>query len=305
MAGWSKESFNNLLVDQTYTLRRGGCARTSDKVWPALKALCGNETLGLALHGVNISSWSTGSTEDSITINKAGLYYATIIDDVNCPIRTEPIEVIIDPDSVKPTITYEGNKLLCNREDAILSLPFGLGYTWSSGETTQTIVATSTGDYYALVEGYCKIQQSDTIHIDFVVPAIPAVVDDTFSLGEQAILTAMGDSIVWYSDPDGTNSIGTGSTIVLDGLTDNDTVYAQNLGSIPGGDFQLGPATQSGNPKYNGTFINGGMEFEVLEPIVLKQFTVFTDSAGARIIEITDGQRFLFDKQVDLTQVLL
>ncbi|MGB3078554.1 MAG: FG-GAP-like repeat-containing protein [Saprospiraceae bacterium] len=296
-----RESFNNLLVDQTYTLRRGGCARTSDKVWPALKALCGNETLGLALHGVNISSWSTGSTEDSITINKAGLYYATIIDDVNCPIRTEPIEVIIDPDSVKPTITYEGNKLLCNREDAILSLPFGLGYTWSSGETTQTIVATSTGDYYALVEGYCKIQQSDTIHIDFVVPAIPAVVDDTFSLGEQAILTAMGDSIVWYSDPDGTNSIGTGSTIVLDGLTDNDTVYAQNLGSIPGGDFQLGPATQSGNPKYNGTFINGGMEFEVLEPIVLKQFTVFTDSAGARIIEITDGQGFFFDKQVDLT----
>ncbi|MEP6793585.1 MAG: T9SS type A sorting domain-containing protein, partial [Saprospiraceae bacterium] len=196
--------------------------------------------------------------------------------------------------------SYEGNKLLCHREEAILSLPFGLDYIWSSGEHSQSIIATATGDYYASVIGYCKIQQSDTVHIDFLVPTTPETVNDTFSLGEQAVLTATGDSIVWYSDPNGTNSIGTGSTIILDGLTDNDTVYAQNLGPIPGQDYQLGPATQNGNPKYNGTFINGGLEFEVLEPIFLKQFTVFTDSAGARIIEITNGSGFFFDKQVDL-----
>jgi hypothetical protein len=294
-----KESFNNLLVDQTWTLRRGGCARTSDKVWAGLKALCENENLELSVAGTNTVTWSNGSTNDSLIVTEAGLYFATYIDDVNCLVRTEPIEVITDPDSIKPLIAYEGNTLLCNHEEAILSLPSGINYSWSTGENTQTIVADTSGDYYAAVQGYCKSQQSDTIHLDFLVPTIPSTEDDTFSLGEQAILTAHGDSIVWYSDPEGTNIIGYGSTITLSDLTDNATAYAQNLGPIPGKDYQFGPTTQNGNPKYNGNFINGGLQFEVLEPIFLKQFTVFTDSAGTRIIEIS-GSGFFFDKQVDL-----
>ncbi|HZV71677.1 MAG TPA: FG-GAP-like repeat-containing protein [Saprospiraceae bacterium] len=296
----TRESFNSLTVDEKWTLRRGGCARTSISIWPTLKALCNNESFELTLPEFNISSWSTGSTNDTLTVTEDGLYFATILDDVNCLIRTEPIEIITDPDSIKPTISYEGNKLLCNSEEVVLSLPFGLGYLWSSGEQTQNIVVTSSGDYFASVQGYCKNQISDTLHFDFVVPATPETVGDTFSLGEQAVVTATGDSIVWYSDPDGTNVIGYGSTYLLDGLTDDSTVYAQNLGPIPGQEYQLGPVTQQGNTKYNGAFINGGLQFEVFEPVLLKEFSVYTDSIGPRIIEITNGSGFFFDKQVEL-----
>ncbi|MEO6131075.1 MAG: T9SS type A sorting domain-containing protein, partial [Saprospiraceae bacterium] len=296
----TRESFNNLLVDQKYTLHRGGCTRTSETIWPALKALCDDDSLNLSLDGVADLAWSTGESTDSITIHDPGLYYATYRDDVNCLVRTVPIEVIANPDSVKPVINYEGNTKLCHGDEVILSLPFGDNYAWSSGENTQSIAVHTSGSYFASIQGYCKAQQSDTVTLNFLVPSTPVTVGDTFSLGEQATLTATGDSIVWFSDPNGINSIGTGSTIVLSGLDDDSTVYAQNLDPIPGQDYQFGPVTQKGTPKYNGTFINGGLLFEVIEPILLKELTVFTDSAGARIIEITNGSGFFFDKQVDL-----
>ncbi|MEP6648007.1 MAG: ASPIC/UnbV domain-containing protein, partial [Saprospiraceae bacterium] len=296
----TRESFNNLMTDQIWTLYRGGCARTSDKVWQPLKAICGDDSLGLALHGTNNITWSTGSVNDSISVHDPGLYFATYMDDINCPVKTQPIEVITNPDSLKPTINYEGKNQFCHGDGVLLSLPIGSDYTWSTGEHAQSIVATSTGNYYASVQGYCKEQFSDTVALNFLVPPTPETVGDTFSIGEQATLIAAGDSIVWYSDSDGMNVIGRGSPIILDGLNDNLTVYAQNLDPIPGQDYQVGPPTQQGTPRYNGTFINGGLQFEVLEPILLNQLTVFTDSVGARIIEITNGAGFFFDKQVDL-----
>ncbi len=97
----------------------------------------------------------------------------------------------------------------------------------------------------------------------------------------------------------GTNVIGTGPVLVLNGLTETTTVFAQNLKPIEGQEFQLGPAQHQGN-KYNAAFVNGGLLFEVLEPILLEEFTVHTDSAGTRIIEISNGSNFYYEHQVDL-----
>jgi hypothetical protein len=296
----TKERFNDLSIDRTWTLHRGGCSRTSETVWPPLVALCGNDSLVLKLEDKNISSWSNGSTADSIVVRDEGLYFATYIDDNDCPINIVPVEIIKDPDSIKPVITYDGNFELCNGEVALLSLPLANGYHWSSGQNTQTIEVTETGDYYASVLGYCLAQQSDTLSIDFLVPPTPETVGDTFKLGEDATLTAQGDSIVWYYDNGGVSVIGTGPNLVLSGLNSNATVYAQNLQPILGQDFQLGPVEQQGATKYNGAFVNGGLQFDVLDPVVLNEVTVYTDSAGARIIEISDGAGFFFDKQVDI-----
>ena len=192
------------------------------------------------------------------------------------------------------------NEQLCNGEEALLSLPAAAGYQWSTGETTQTIQATSTGDYYASVQGYCKSQSSDTLHLEFFVPEYPLTTQDTILPGESAILTATGDSIVWYSDPGGINIIGTGNTIQLDNLTDTTTIYAQNLKPIEGQDFQAGPISHQGLTKYNAAFVNGGQLFEVMEPIILRQVTVFTDSVGTRSIDINNGINFFYEYQVDL-----
>jgi hypothetical protein len=123
---------------------------------------------------------------------------------------------------------------------------------------------------------------------------------DTFKPGETALLSAIGDSIVWYSDAAGTQFIGSGPVLLLDNLTDTTTVYAQNVIPIDGLDFQMGPVMHSGNTKYNATFVNGGLMFEVYKPIYLHQITLHTDSAGIRIIEIADGVDFFFAHEVEL-----
>ena len=295
----TRETYNNLSVDETWTLRRGGCYKLPQTKWPGFEVLCGNDSLILELTGLPVDKWSTGSTDESITIQESGLYYATYIDENNCLVRTVPVEVVQNPDSVKPEISYEGKTLLCHGDVAVLSLPQGISYHWSSGQTTQSIEATETGDYFASVQGFCLAQKSDTLSLEFHVPPVPVTEGDTFKLGEDAILHAVGDSIEWYYDADGVSKIGSGPVLTLIGLEANATVYARNLDPIDGLEYQVGPQEQQGSTKYNAAFVNGGLQFEVHEPIVLNEFTVYTDSVGPRIFEISNNG-FFFDKQVDL-----
>ena len=296
-----KESFNNLEADHSWSLIRGGCHVTDQELFPGLAILCNNDSLVLHAGAENADkTWSTGSTEDSIIVKDAGLYFVTISYIDECPLRTIPIEVINDPDTIRPTIYYEGNPQLCHGDMALLSLPTGDSYLWSTGDTTQTIEASETGEYYALLEGYCKVQQSDTIHLDFFTPDLPVTTQDTFLPGESAILTATGDSILWFADPYGDVQIGSGNVFQLDNLTDTTTIYAQNFEPIDGQDFRFAPVTQEGVAKYNAAFVNGGLLFEVYEPIILHQLTVYTDSIGPRIIEITNGTDFFFEHQQEI-----
>ena len=300
-ADGSREHFDQLETDRNWNLRRGGCYHQPLALLNPLHVLCNEESLIVRLDtDFDLLSWSNGSTEDSLVISQPGIYYAWLTDDQGCPVRTNGLEVTPDPDTIRPEIYYVGNTLLCNGEVAELSLPSGAGFQWSSGETTQTIEATETGDYYALVQGYCKQSISDTIHLEFLVPDFPITTQDTFLPGESAILTATGDSILWFADPNGLMQIGHGNILQLDDLEDTTTVYAQNLRPIEGQDFQVGPAAHQGLTKYNAAFINGGTLFEVMEPVILHQITVFTDSIGARIIDINNGIDFFYEYQVDL-----
>ena len=297
----TREHFEGLTVDQTWSLRKGGCKQIPLKVFDPLTVLCSNDSITLKNEtGMPLVTWSNGSVADSIVIKSPGLYFAVLQDDNGCPVYTQPMEVGQDPDTIKPIIFYEGASVLCGGDAAILALPAGQGYLWSTGETTQIIEVTSTGEYYALVDGYCIAQPSDTVQLDFVVPELPVTTQDTIKPGESAIVTATGDSIVWFMDPFGNFQIGTGNTLELDNLTDTTTVYAQNYQSIDGRDFDLGPAQHQGLTKYNAAFVNGGLLFDVLEDIVLHQITVFTDSAGTRSIDINNGVDFFYEYYVDI-----
>jgi hypothetical protein len=300
-ADGTRESFDGVEIDKTSILRRGGCQGVDLEMFSKLAILCNNDSLVLKVEDVLASTlWSNGSTADSLIVKEPGLYYVTLKYIDKCPIRTVPIEVTSDPDTIQPLIYYTGNPQLCNGENALLALPSGASYLWSTGDTTQIIQATQTGDYFASVEGYCKQQLSDTLHLEFFIPEPPVTTQDTFLPGESAILTATGDHIEWYADPFKIYYLGSGNSFQLDNLTDTVTIYAQNSESIDGQDFQLGPVTQAGVNKYNATFVNGGLVFEVYESIIIHQVTVYTDSIGPRIIEVNNGNEFFYEHQEEL-----
>ncbi|MDQ3018193.1 MAG: CRTAC1 family protein, partial [Bacteroidota bacterium] len=109
----SRETYTNLDVDQTWRIDQLGCQNIGAKIFDELAVLCNEDSLVLhvGIHGG--VQWSTGETTDSIVIKEAGLYFVTYLDDEACLTISLPIEVIKDPDSVAPVITYEGNNLLC------------------------------------------------------------------------------------------------------------------------------------------------------------------------------------------------
>lgn len=297
----TKEQYNQLETDKTWSLTKGGCWKQPLDILEPLVVLCENDSIIIHIDSaLSLIEWSDGTSADSIIIREEGLYYATLIDLDGCILRTSPLEVGLDPDTIQPTITYISDPQLCDGESVLLSLPSAFSYAWSTGETTQTIDATATGEYFAQVEGYCKLQVSDTVQLEFLIPIPPVTTNDTFMPGESAVLTSTGDHVVWFSDPLGNNQIGSGNSIQLDNLTDTVTVYARNAALIEGEDFQVGPAQHEGLTKYNAAFVNGGQLFDVLEPITLHQITVYTDSVGTRSIDINNGLDFFYEYQVDL-----
>ncbi len=301
-ANGEQEQFNNLTVDHTWAIRRGGCAHEPLQQFDNFQILCGEDSLMLSVDSpMDLVGWSNGVASDTLVVKTPGIYYASMMDDNGCIILTNAIEIGQNPDTIKPVINFEGNTELCFGDFISLTVSEGSTYLWSSGETTQTIEATASGEYYALVGGFCKEQESDTILLNFLVTDNPVTTNDTFKLGESAFLEATGDSIVWFYDMNGVSPIGSGNIIQLDDLTDTVTVYAQNFSGVDGIDFQVGPAAHQGNTKYNGNFVNGGELFEVYEPIILNSVTLFTDSTGSRMIEIfNDDMSFFYQQEVYL-----
>ncbi len=301
-ANGGSEQFNNLTIDNTWAIRRGGCYSQPSHQFESLHVLCNDDSLSLAINSsMELIEWSNGSTDDTLVIHTPGIYYATLLGDNGCAVITNAVEVGQDPDTIKPIITYEGATELCTGDFIQLSVSEGSSYLWSNGDTTQTIDAITTGEYFAIVGGFCKDQESDSVQINFIITEVPETINDTFKLGESAILSASGDSVLWFSDIDGTMPIGSGNMIQLDDLTDTTTVYAQSFDGIEGIDFQLGPVGHQGNTMYNSNFVNGGLLFQVFEPIILNQVTLMTDTVGRRMIEIfNDDMSFLFQQEVYL-----
>ncbi len=115
--------------------------------------------------------WSTGATTQTITVNSAGTYSVTVTNECGdeVAITNFVLEALEDGKQVEPTQTIT----LCPGDDIVLQgSPNADAYTWSSGETTQSITVLSPGDYTVTATFGCA-----EIVRPFVVNArnIPAV----------------------------------------------------------------------------------------------------------------------------------
>lgn len=94
--------------------------------------------------------WSTGSTENSITISEAGQFSVREISDEGCYSDPTSITVIESPEAPMPTPEIEvcGPLSLCSGSYTILSAPEGFSdYTWSNFKQGRSILVTNAGQY--------------------------------------------------------------------------------------------------------------------------------------------------------------
>ncbi len=178
--------------------------------------LCSNQTsASLVANGFNIQSytWSTGETTNNITINGAGSYTVTVVDQQGCTTeQTQDVESIQVPTAVlTPKNLCQGSSLVLT---PVVSSP-ELSYQWSNGATTSSITVTTGGLYRVTVSDPSLTCATSTFSLVTVIPR--PVVDvqannNAICEGKTATLSATGNGVS-YAWSTGSNSPNTNTSV--------------------------------------------------------------------------------------------
>ncbi len=108
-----------------------------------------NPTVTLTSSAGTSYSWTNGATTQSITVNIPGTYSVTITGSSGCTSSSTPIIVTstaCTPPAV-PAISLSGSSVLQPGQSVALTSTAAIGYLWSTGETTKSIVVATAGTY--------------------------------------------------------------------------------------------------------------------------------------------------------------
>ncbi len=156
-----------------------------------------------ASSGYTSYHWSTGATTQSITVSTSGTY--SVSGTGTCgSVNSDPVTVTVQTTPVKPTISAGGPLTFCDGNTVVLTASSGYNaYTWSTGELTQSIVVSTTGNYKVKGSNTCGTSAySNTTHVDVnALPAKPTITASgptTFCQGGSVTLkSSNGTSYLW------------------------------------------------------------------------------------------------------------
>lgn len=122
-------------------------------------------------------SWSTGATTQKIGIQTSGDYKVTITSSTGCSILDSTV-VAVHP---LPVVNLGSDLDICPGNSVNLDAGNqGSTYSWNTSATSQSIMASNSGDYSVLVTDSNGCQNSDTLHLT-LNPAPTNVLPDTFN----------------------------------------------------------------------------------------------------------------------------
>jgi PKD repeat protein len=179
--------------------------------------LCAGDSVALGSNVGGTYVWNTGASTDSIWVDSAGQYIATLAS--TCVNGTDTVNITAAP--ALPMAGFAGpDDTICVGDTLSLGYSTTDSILWSTGATTDTIWVSSPGQYEVAITGYCgtvrdtvRIDSSALIYAGFAVADTNGgCVGDTISL----MTTSPFSSYVW-STGDSTQTIwvtGGGSYIV-------------------------------------------------------------------------------------------
>ncbi|MFN8285965.1 MAG: T9SS type A sorting domain-containing protein [Chitinophagales bacterium] len=154
--------------------------------------------------------WSSGSSNQSITITQAGTYKVTVTDANNCTAVSSNTVVTVNS-LPSAAISNSGATTFCQGQSVTLSAPAGLSYNWSNNATAQSIVVTQAGTYTVTVTNAnnCSAASSPTVVTVNPLPSatINAGGATSFCPGGSVQLTSAGASSYHWSNSATTQSI--------------------------------------------------------------------------------------------------
>jgi hypothetical protein len=170
---------------QTYTVtgtNANGCSNTAQvtvtvNALPAVSAganqsICSGSQVTLMGSGANTYAWNNGVTNGvAFTPANTQTYTVTGTNANGCS-NTAQVTVTVNA-LPSASISASGSTTLCAGSSVNLSASNGSSYLWSNGATTQTITASSAGNYSVQVTNAAGCNATSTI-VNVVVNPLPA-----------------------------------------------------------------------------------------------------------------------------------
>jgi len=116
----------------------------------------------------NHYKWNTGDTLSAITVSKKGWYKVIAKTNLGC-IETDSVYIKTD----KPYIYLGKDTTVCLTGEMTITAASGFNsYVWQDGSTKQSFTVEKSGDYTVTVTNQNGCTNSDTIHVDVLMPKL-------------------------------------------------------------------------------------------------------------------------------------
>lgn len=114
---------------------------------------CQGGSVNLTANSGAAYSWTGGATTQSINVTTSGTYTVSVDDVFGCtvPSPTASIVITVNPNPATPTITPSSATALCTGDTVTLTSSVENSYSWNTGATTQSILASNGGTYSVTV----------------------------------------------------------------------------------------------------------------------------------------------------------
>lgn len=279
----------NLAANQFVEVIENTCVSPyAELVLEGEAVFCTGSSVDLSVTEGYTYAWSTGESTTTIAATTAGSYNVTISDGTACESVSPIIELDVDPIEI-PIVEIVGETEFCEGGIIILTSSESNSYTWNTGETTQEIEVSESGEYFVTIQGLCDEFDSEPVGIT-VLDATEPIFDGIEVVGGDVTIYLTGDSIHWYADEQSDEIIAYGNQ--LSTTVENDTTlsyFAENISIYAGPVISAGKENHAGS-NYSGNQFNGGIEFDCFMPFTLQNVKVTTDTEGPRIIELQDSE---------------
>ena len=203
-------------------------------------------------------SWSTGSMAQSINVSTIGTYSVTATDANGCKTSSSKNIVAFVPPKpfIAGALSFCGGSSVQLKAVDVSGSGF-ISYSWSTGQTSQSIFADSADTYSVTVTDIngCVGDTNAIVVEEGAVPDSPGeITGPAFMPGDSSLLiysiTPVSNTLFYHwIFPDGVSIVGKGDS----------TVIVVTIDSIPIGPISVGAANGCGLSPYS---LGGGMAFE-------------------------------------------
>jgi len=282
------DTYENLNVNEYITVIEGECVAPIATITPnGSTVLCMGETVDLSADAGYTYNWNTGETSQMITVDADGIYSVSIDDGNGCFGTTSIyVELVVED---LPDVALDNADTFCDGESITLTSSPAASYLWNTSDTSQSIVVTTSGMFNVTVPGLCNILQSMDVEITVMpTPAQPTANDQTIPVPGTASLTSTGTDLRWYDAASGGNEVGQGTPWETPFLDQDATFWVADANGTPGVISYSGMTDNTAGGQYHGNGDNW-IEFNAIEPFILKSVKVYSDGAANRTIDLIDA----------------